>query len=140
MEVHDVCGRQRQPDLVRRNVFRQAMNRVEFGDGLPVGIVVAFRRERPLADVDDHEGDIHVALDHLRQINLRRQTHRVIAFRRELARLDVVVRVDLDHAIVNPFRFCDQCGFRGWGAGRLRRDLKRNREKHRCAGDQTRER
>ena len=78
----DVGGRQRQADVVGRDLFGEAMNGVELRDRLPVGAVEALRRQRTLADVDDHERDIHAAFDHLRQIDLRGEAHRVVAIRR----------------------------------------------------------
>ncbi len=77
------------------------MNRVELRHRLPVGAVKAFRRQRALADVHDHERDIHVAFDHLRQIDLRRQAHGVVAIRREIRRLDIVMSIELEDPVVN---------------------------------------
>ena len=81
VQREDVGGRQRQADVVGRDFFRQAMNGVELRDRLPVGVVITFRRQRALADVDDHERDIHAAFDHLRNIDLRREAHGVVAIR-----------------------------------------------------------
>jgi hypothetical protein len=76
--------RQCQAHVVGRNLFREAMNGVELGDRLLVRVIVTFRRQRALADEDDHERDIHSAFDHLRQIDLRRQPHFVVAIGREV--------------------------------------------------------
>ena len=101
VQCQDVGRRQRQADVVGCDLFRQAMNGVELRDRLPVRAVKPFRRQRALADVNDHERDIHVAFDHLRQIDLRREPHLVIAIRREVRGLDIVVSVELDDAVVN---------------------------------------
>ena len=81
------------------------MNGIEFRDGLPIRIVVTLRRERALTDVNDHERNIHAAFDHLRDIHLRRQAHGVVALCREVRRIDIVVRIELDDAIVNQFHW-----------------------------------
>ena len=101
MQREDVGRRQRQADVVGRDFFSQAMNGVELRDRLPVCAVIPFRRQRALADVNDHERDIHAAFDHLRQIDLRREAHGVVAIRREVRGLDIVVSVELEDAVVN---------------------------------------
>ena len=101
VQREDVGGRQGKAHLVGRDLLGEAMDGVELGDGLAVGAVVAFRRQRALADVDDHERDVHAAFHHLRQIDLRGETHLVVAVRREVGGLDVVVGVELEDVGVN---------------------------------------
>ena len=93
--------------------FGQVMHRVELRDRLLVGAVVAFGRQRPLADVDDEERGVEAALVHLRQVDLRVEPLRVVLLAREVLRIDVVVRVERDHAIVNGARLLDQRGVGG---------------------------
>ena len=62
----DVGGGERELDLLRRDLLRQVMHRVELRDRLLVGAVVALRRQRPLADVDDEERGVEAAFLHLR--------------------------------------------------------------------------
>ena len=103
-----VGGGQRQADLVRRDLLGQAVDRVELLDRRLVGAVVAGRRERiragALADVDDEEGGVEAALDHLGQVHLVAQVHRVVALGGEVRGADVVVRVERHHALVDPAR------------------------------------
>jgi hypothetical protein len=108
VQSEDICGRQRQADTVGSDLFRQAMNGVEFRHRLAIGVVVAFWRQRTLADVNDHERDIRAAFDHLRNIDLGSQAHGVVAIRGEVRWLDIVVRVELEDALVNAFRFGNQ--------------------------------
>ena len=89
--------------------FRQPMNRVELRHRLPVRIVISFRRQRPLADVDDHERNIHAAFHHLRNIHLGRQTHCIVTVRREIARLNIVVRVEREDTRMNASGFGNEC-------------------------------
>ncbi len=133
MQCQHIGRRQRKTDVVRRNLFREAMNRVELRDGLPVCVVKPFRRQRTLADVDDHERDIHVAFHHLRQIDLRGEAHFVVAIRGEVRRLDIVVRVELEDPVVNDFGFGDQCriiGLRRAGPGRDLEQQADSRRRH----------
>ena len=88
------------------------MDRVKLGNRLVVRVVITFGTQGPLANVNDHEGHIHSAFDHLRQVDLRREAHRVIAIRREVSRIDIIVRVELDYPIVDRSSFSDQCSFR----------------------------
>jgi len=83
-----------------------------------------FGRQRALADVDDEERDVEAAFLHLRNVDLRRQPLRVIAFGREVGGIDVVMRVERDHAIVNCPRASDQLRL----AGLLGRKRHRTRE------------
>ena len=62
------------------------MNGIELRDRLLVGVVEAFRRERPLADVDDEEGGVEPAGDHLGQVDLVAEVLRVVAFGGEVGR------------------------------------------------------
>ena len=105
MQGEDVGGRQGEAHVVGRDLFGEAMHGVELGDRLAVGAVKAFRRERALADVDDHERDIHSAFDHFRQIDLRGEAHLVVAIGGEVGGLDIVVSVELQDAAVNQFGF-----------------------------------
>ena len=73
----------------------QAMDGVELRYSLSVGIVIPLLRQRALADIRDHERDVHAAFHHLRQVDLRGQAHGVVAVRREIGGLDIVVRVKL---------------------------------------------
>ena len=91
-------------------------------DRLTVGVRIALGRERPLPDVHDHERDVHAAFDHLRQVDLGREPHRVVALRRKQARLDVVMRVELDHSIVNASRFRNHRALGVRLAGRIQND------------------
>ena len=98
-----------------------------FADRRLVGAVVARRlkcvghlRRVRLADVDDHERDVEAAFLHLRQVHLVGQPHRVVAAAGEVRRIDVVVRVERDHALVNRARPRDQILF----ALRLRHDAR----------------
>src|SRR5262249_48005770 len=60
------------------------------------------------------------AFDHLWQIHLRGQAHGVIAVRCEVRRVDIVVRIELDHIVVNLLRLGDERSvvLRWAGAGR----------------------
>ena len=78
-DARHVGGRQGQLDLVGRDLLGQPMDGVELGDRLLVGLVVARWRELTLADIDDEERGVEAALDHLRQVDLRRQVLRVVA-------------------------------------------------------------
>ena len=91
-----------------RDLLRQVMHRVELRDRLLVGVVVALRRQRPLADIDDEEGGVEAAFDHLRQVDLRLEALRVVLLPREVVGIDVVVGVERDHAIVNGARLLDE--------------------------------
>ena len=112
-----IRGGERQPDLVRRDLFRQPVHRVELRHRLLVGAVVALRRQRALADVDDEEGGVEPAFDHLRHVDLRLEALRVVLLAREVVRIDVVMRVERDHAIVNGARLLNERGIRP-GLGR----------------------
>ena len=109
VQGEDVGRREREAHVIGRDLFGEAMHGIELRDRLAVGAVKAFRRERALADVDDHERDIHAAFDHFRQIDLRGETHFVVAIGREVGGLDIVVRVELEDAAVNQFGFGEQC-------------------------------
>ena len=119
----DVGGRQCKTDLIRRDLFRQPVNGVELRHRLLVGVVKTFGCQRALADVNDHERHVHAAFDHLGQIDLRRQAHLVIAIRREVRRLDVVVSVERDNTFVNAFGFGNQRGLAALRSSCLRRTL-----------------
>jgi hypothetical protein len=56
-----------------------------------------------LADVDDEERDVHIAVGHLGQIDLRGQALGVVALGGETGRVDVIVRVQFEDALVNLF-------------------------------------
>ena len=115
MRVH-VGGGERELDLFRRDLLRQVMDRVELRDRLLVGAVVALRRQRSLADVDDEERGVEAALLHLREVDLRVEPLRVVLLPREVLRIDVVVRVERDDAVVNGARLLDERGIRAWPA------------------------
>ena len=104
---------QRQLDLSGRDLLRQVMHGVELRDRLLVGAVVAFGRQRALADVDDEERGVEAAFLHLRQVDLRVEALGVVLLPREVVRVDVVVRVERDHAIVNGARLLDERGIGG---------------------------
>ena len=77
MRAHVGSG-QRQLDLSGRNLLGQVMHRIELRHRLLVGVGVALRRQRALADVDDEEGGVETAFDHLRQVHLRVEPLRVV--------------------------------------------------------------
>jgi len=104
----NIGGRESETDIVRGDLFREPVNGVKLRHSLPVGAVIPFRSQRALADINDHERHVHIAFDHFRQIDLRRQAHFVIAVCREVGGLDVVVGVELDHPVVNAFGFGNQ--------------------------------
>ena len=116
--LRDPChvGRgQGELDVVRCNLLRQVVNRVELGDGRLVGAVVSGRLKRVghlrrilLADVHDHEGDVEAALFHLRQVHLCGEPHRVVARSCEVRRVDIVVGVERNHPFVNAARAGDE--------------------------------
>ena len=111
-DADDVGGRQGELDLVRRDLFREAMNGVELGDRRAVGALVSGREASglrgSLPDVDDEERDVEAAFLHLRQVHLRRQPHGVVAVGREVLRIDVVVGVERDDAVVDGAGPCRQ--------------------------------
>ena len=104
----DVSGRQRKLNLAGRDLLGEPMDRVEFLARLLVGALVAFGSKRPLTDVDDEEGRVETALDHLGQVDLGVQPLRVVPFRGEVGRADVVVRVERDHLVLDRVRFLDE--------------------------------
>ena len=56
---------------------------------------------------------VEAAFDHLGKVDLRLEPLRVVLLPREVLRIDVVVRVERDHAIVNRARPLDErlvCG------------------------------
>ena len=99
-----VGGGERELNLVGRDLLGQSMDGVELLDRLLVGVGVALRRQVTLPDVDDEEGGIEPTLDHLGQVDLRRQVLRVVACRREVVGVDVVVRVESNHPLMNRAR------------------------------------
>src|SRR5262249_28584622 len=103
-DAGDVAGRQRERDLVRRDLLGQAVHGVELCHRLAIRILVAGRRQVALADVGEEEGDVQAALRHLRQVHLRRQAQRVVAVGGEVPRVDVVVRFERDDALVDRAR------------------------------------
>ena len=114
-DPRDVGGGQRELDVVRGDLLRQTVDRVELRDRRLVRAVVSGRLKRVghlrrirLADVHDHERDVQAAGLHLRQIDLSGQVHRVVARTREVRQVDVVVRVERDDALVNGARACRQ--------------------------------
>ena len=88
------------------------MHGIELRHGLLVGIVVASRRERPLADIDDEERRIQAAIAHLGQVDLRVEPLRVVFLAREILGFDVVVGIEGDHAIMNRASFLDERSIR----------------------------
>ena len=107
-DADDVRGREGKLDVLRRDLLGEAMNRVEFSDSRAVGALVAGGAQLSLPDVDDEERDVEPALLHLGQVHLRRQAHGVVAVGRERLRIDVVVRVERDDAVVDGTRPCRQ--------------------------------
>ena len=104
----DVGGGERQLDLVGRDLLGETMDRVEFRDCLLVSAVVALGGERTLPDVDDEERRVEAAGSHLRQVDLIAEILRVVALRREVGDVDVVVRVERDDPFVNRARLLDE--------------------------------
>ncbi len=96
------------PIRVGRDLLREAVNGVELLDRLRVGPVVALGRERPLPDVDDEEGGVETALFHLGKVDLGVEALGVVARLGEVARIDVVVRVERDDALVDAARPLDE--------------------------------
>ena len=117
-----VLSRERQLDLIGRQHFRQAMNRFELLDRLPICVGVTLRSELTLPDINDEEGSVETALLHLRQVDLVAEVLRVVVGKSEVAWIDVVVRVEGDHPIVDGFRLRHQRRVSGRGCrlGRLR--------------------
>ena len=89
---------------------------------------VAILRQRTLSDVDNEEGRVEAAFLHLGQIHLRVEPLRVVAFGREVAHVDVVVRVERDHPLVNGSRFGDDRRVRRLRAGRRYRAERRQQQ------------
>ena len=130
-DAPDVGGGQREFDRVGRDLARQPVNGVELRLRLAVGVGVALRRQRPLADIDDEESRIEPASHHLRQVDLGRQVLGVVAFRREIERIDVDVRVERDDALVNRPGARDEAGVRaGLGVQPVR-----ERQRRQCEHD-----
>jgi hypothetical protein len=61
-----------------------------------------------LADVDDEEGGVEAAFDHLGQVDLRVEPLGVVLLGGEVGGRDVVVRIERDHPIVNGARLFHQ--------------------------------
>ena len=84
------------------------MHRLELGHRLLICIVVTLWRERALPDVDDEEGGVEAAFNHLGEIDLRVEALRVVLLPREVLGIDVVMRIERDDALVNGARPLDE--------------------------------
>jgi hypothetical protein len=117
------------PILSGRQRLGQSMNGVKLRNRLLIRAVEALRRQRALAHVHDHERHVEPAFDHLGQIHLRGQAHRVVAVGREIAGTDVVVRVHRDDTLVDRPGSRDERRIRllRGGAGANRRSDQRDR-------------
>ena len=132
MQGEHVGRRQRQADIVRGNLFSQPMDGIELRDHLLVGVVVTFWRQRPLAHVGNHERDIHAAFHHLGDVHLRGEAHGVVAFRREVGGLNIVMGIQFQNAAVNLFGFGDQCRVVRLGGAGAWCDLDEQADEGRC--------
>ena len=99
-----VGGRQRQLDLFRRNLLRQPVHRIKLRHRLAIGVRVARRRQRPLRHLHDEEGHVEASVSHLRQVRLRHKTTGVVAGGGEMGGLEIDVRVDRQHSLVDRTR------------------------------------
>ncbi len=120
-----IRGGQRKADLFGRNLAGQVLDRVELRHRLLVGAVVTCGRQRALADIDDEEGSVEAAFDHLRQVDLGVEPLGVVLLTREVVRIDVVVGIERDYAIVNRARLLQQGGV-GAALGNGPRDQRGN--------------
>ena len=77
------------------------MDGLELRDRLFVRVIVTLGREWTLTDVDDEEGRVEPALEHLRQVDLIAEVLGVVALGREVRWVDVVVRVERHHALMD---------------------------------------
>ena len=124
VDAPHVGGGERELDLVGCDLLGQQVDSVELGDRLLVGVVVAFRGERTLSHVHDEERRVEAARHHLRQVDLVAEVLRVVSFRREVASVDVVVRIERDDALMYPARLldervvCGRWGLRSWSGNR----------------------
>ena len=129
--LHDaanVGGCARDLDLVRRHLLGQLVHRFELGDVGVVGALEPFRREVVvLADVDA-EKDAVVAGLHLRNIHLPAQARDVVGRRvTHVAGVEIDMRVELDHAVVDRLGLRDERG-----VGLLRSEGRGNQEEGEC--------
>ncbi len=70
MKAADVGRGEGQAHDVGGDGLREAMDGFELFNGLSVGNIVGFGRRETLADIDDEEGNVHIAVNHFGQIDL----------------------------------------------------------------------
>ena len=117
VEAADIGGGEGEAHGVGGDGFGEAVDGVELFDGLLVGEVVGFGGGEALADVDDEESDVHVAVGHFGEIDLGIEALEVVAGGGEVGGVDVVMGIEFQDAIVDGLGFGQEGGAGGLGEG-----------------------
>ncbi len=128
VDALDVVRGVGQLDLLRAELLRQPVDRLELRHRVGLRLLVVLRRPLRLADVDDEEGGVEPALAHLGDVDLPLEPLAGIDLLGGEVERDVVVRVDGEHALVDLARLLDERDFVVAGGARERRERERQRE------------
>lgn len=108
----NVVGRECETNLVRSDLLRQSVDRVELRDRLRVRVVEARLGQVSLPHIHDHPRHVEPTRVHLGQVHLIPEVRRIIPLGGEVRCADIVVRVERDYALMNALGMSQEICFR----------------------------